>query len=88
MAVSITLRLPNGTSAVVTHAEAWRLQQLLWELGLAPGAAAAAGKLSDTTSWWLPEHPPLVNFNPREAVAVAAAANGWINWTNGNARSA
>jgi hypothetical protein len=88
VAVQITLRLPDGTSAAVSPAEAWRLQQLLWELGLAPGAAAAAGKLLDTTSSWLPARPPHVNFNAREAVAVGAAANGWITWTNGNDTSA
>ena len=85
---SITLRLPDGTSAAVTRDDARRLERLLWGLGLAPGAAAAAGKLADSTSWQLPELRPLVDFNMREAVAVAAAASGWITWTNGNGRSA
>ena len=78
----ITLRLPDGTSAAVTHDDAWKLQQLLWARGLAPGAAAAAGKLTDSASWWSPEDRPVIDFNTREAVAVAAAAGGWITWTN------
>lgn len=80
----ITLRLPDGTSAAVMHDDAWKLQQLLWARGLAPGAAAAAGKLRDSTSSWSPEARPVIDFNTREAVAVAAAASGWITWTNDN----
>ena len=85
---SITLRLPDGTWAAVTRDEARRLERLLWGLGLVPGAAAAAGKLADSTSWRLPDLRPRVDFNMREAVAVAAAASGWLTWTNGNGRSA
>jgi hypothetical protein len=71
----------------VTRDEARTLERLLWGLGLVPGAAAAAGKLADSTSWRLPQLRPRIDFNMREAVAVAAAASGWITWTNGNGRT-
>jgi hypothetical protein len=49
-----------------------------------PGAAAAAGKLADSSSWRLPELRPRIDFTLREAAAVAAAASDWIQLTNEN----
>jgi hypothetical protein len=77
----VTLRLPDGSSATVSTADAYKLQQRLLALGLVPGAAAAAGKLRDGASSWFPgEQLPDILFNARQAPAVKNASDGLIDW--------
>ena len=83
MTAFVTLRLPDGASATVSTADAYKLQQCLLALGLAPGAAAAAGKLRDGASSWSPgERLPDIMFNTRQAPAVVNASDGLIDWAH------
>ena len=70
---ALVFQLPDGRSAEVAPRPARLIYARLWELGIRPGAATAAARISDALHKRASSHPE-VAFTHREADALIEAA--------------
>lgn len=74
-----TLVLVDGSAAVVSVAAARAIVDLLWDMGLTPGAVTAATRILDAIA-----APPAlrrrVEFSMREDAPLRRAVDGTANW--------
>jgi len=81
LADSLVFVLPDGRSSQVAARAARLICDRLWDLGITPGAATAAARISDA----LHSHPTMrgdVNFTEREVAPLMDASNlDPLTWT-------
>jgi hypothetical protein len=76
---SLTFVLPDGTAAVVPLAVARSIADLLWDMGLAPGAATAATRIMDAVGS-ANALRARIEFPIREEALVRQACDGTLAW--------
>ena len=76
---TVTLVLVDGSAAVVSVAAARVVVDLLWDMGLTPGAVTAATRITDEVAV-APALRHRIEFSAREDAPLRRAADGTVDW--------